>query len=241
MWAAAVEATEQHSKILAPWSDAGHGVDLQPGRVHATSEIYREQFAAESLLTDPARWAELDYYSIEDPNASGRLALHPKRGGTAHGIAMWFDSVLADGVEMSNAPGNPPLIFGNAYFPWPHAVAVKPGDTIEIDVRAQQLGDSYLWRWDSRVVSDGRERAAFRQSQFDAVLLVPDKLRRQAATHVPRLNQQGAIERLVLERMSQVMPLGDIARELHALFPGRFARWEDALNHVGELALRCSD
>jgi protein arginine N-methyltransferase 1 len=241
IWAAVVEAPTLHDEIVSPWNGAAQGIDLDAGRVHATSEMYRERFAAEDLLTQPARWAELDYATVEDVNASGSLRVRVERDGTAHGIALWFDAVLAEGVEMSNAPGNPPVIFGHAYLPWPEAVGLRQGDTVEIDLRARQLGDGYLWRWESRVVSDGRERAAFQQSQFDAVILVPDKLRRQAATHVPRLNEQGEIEKLVLERMSQATPLGDIARELRKLFPGRFARWEDALNHVGDLALRCSD
>ena len=241
VWASVVEAPRHHARILAPWANAPQGLDLTAGLAHATNRLERAVFDPADLLTPPSRWAVLDYSTLRETDIAQRLSLHAPRDGTAHGIAMWFDSVLAEGVEMSNAPGQPPLIFGHAYLPWPQPVSIHEGDMIELDIAANLLGDRYLWRWSSRVVSSGRERAAFRQSQFDSVLIVPDKLRRQAAAHVPRLNEEGEIERFVLERMAGARPLGDIARELSERFPARFSRWQDALNHVGDLALRCSD
>jgi hypothetical protein len=183
----------------------------------------------------------MDYASIESADVANTLTVRAARTGTVHGIAMWFDSALGNAITLSNAPGEPPLIFGQAFLPWPEPVAIRDGDLIELDIRAKSLRDGYLWRWNSRVVSDGRERAAFRQSQFDALLLVPEKLRRQAATHVPKLNQEGEIERFALDCIAQGRPLGKIADDLRDRFPARFAQWQDALNHVGSLALRCSD
>ena len=45
----------------------------------------------------------------------------------------------------------------------------------------------------------------------------------------------------MLDRIAGRLALGEIAGELRERFPARFARWEDALNHVGDLALRLSD
>lgn len=241
IWASLVEAPARHARILAPWTQGPDGIDLRAGRIHATSQLYREVFDAAELIAPPVRWAVLDYLALKHTDVASRVSLRAMRDGSAHGIVMWFDSQLADGVEMSNAPGRPPLIFGNAFFPWPEPVPVREGDTIDIGLSAKLLGDRYFWQWKSRVLSGGGERAAFSQSQFDSVPLVPEKLRRQAATHVPRLNEEGEIERFVLDRMAGARPLGDIARELADRFPARFARWQDALNHVGDLALRCSD
>jgi protein arginine N-methyltransferase 1 len=241
IWASVVHAPALYSRIVGPWGDNPLGVDLALGRRHAASQIYGAKFAAGDLLCAPAKWASLDYAAIETPDVTARVSLGVTQGAIAHGIGLWFDSTLADGVEMSNAPGRPPLIFGHAFFPWPEPVSLAPGDRVEVEIGAKLLGERYLWRWESRIASAGRERAAFRQSQFQGAIIVPEKLRRQAASHRPLLNEAGEIERFVLDRIAGRRALGEIAGELRERFPARFARFEDALNHVGDLALRLSD
>jgi protein arginine N-methyltransferase 1 len=241
VYASVVEAPGLHSRLVAPWTGTTLGLDMDRGRRHVVNEIYRAEFARAELLTPAAVWASLDYLTIDRTDVSSRIVLQASRGGTAHGLGLWFESALADGVRLSNAPGEPPLIFGNAYFPWPEPVEISRGDTIEVNIIASQFGDRYLWRWESRVMSGASERASFRQSQFDAVVLVPEKLKRQAASHVPRLNEEGEIQRMALSQMAEGRALGEIATVLERQFPRRFARWHDALNWVGDLALRCSD
>jgi protein arginine N-methyltransferase 1 len=241
IFASVVEAPRLHAGLVAPWGEGTLGFDMRRGRRHVTSDIYRAEFHRDDLLTDPGAWATLDYSRIDGTDVYARLSLRARRAGAAHGLGLWFDSVLAEGVAMTNAPGEAPLVFGNGFFPWPEEVAVGTGDTIDIEISATLLHDRYLWRWNSRVTSGGSERASFRQSQFDAALLVPEKLRRQAATHVPKLNEEGEMERIALARMGEGRPLGEIATALHREFPRRFARWQDALSWVGDLALRCSD
>lgn len=230
-----------HARLTAPWSPATHGLDMSRGRRHVTNDIYRAEFAPGDLLAPPMAWTVLDYRHIEATDVSQRVTLQAARDGTAHGLGLWFESLLAQGVELSNAPGQPPLIFGNAFLPWPEAVAVHAGDVIEVEIAARTMGDRYMWRWDSRVESGGRERAFFRQSQFQAAVIVPEKLKRQAASHTPRLNAEGEMQRISLEAMSQGRSLGEIATDLQQRFPQRFPRWQDALNWVGDLTLRCSD
>jgi len=142
---------------------------------------------------------------------------------------------------ISNAPGKPPLIFGNAYFPWPEPVSLRAGDTIEIDVQAKLLDQAYLWQWSTRVHGPGGRRASFAQSQFAGTVLVPERLRRHAASYVPRLNEDGEIERFILERMAERRSLGDISHDLCRRYPHRFTQWRDALAHVGEISVRCVD
>jgi protein arginine N-methyltransferase 1 len=241
IFVSAVEAPRLHADLVSPWGEGTLGLDMRKGRRHVTSDIYRAEFRPDDLLTDPGTWVTLDYSRIDSPDVSARLSLRARRAGIAHGLGLWFESVLADGVAMSNAPGEPPLVFGNGFYPWPEEVGVGAGDTIDIEISATLLHDRYLWRWNSRVASGGVERASFRQSQFDAVVIVPEKLRRQAATHVPKLNEEGEMERIALARMGEGGSLGEIATALHRKFPRRFARWQDALSWVGDLALRCSD
>jgi len=183
----------------------------------------------------------VDYDAIAGPDFGSDVSLRAARDATLHGLCVWFDSTLAPGIGFSNAPGSPSLIYGQAFFPWPRPVAVRAGDAIEVLLRADLVGDDYVWRWDSRVL-DPKERvkAQFKQSQLHGEPLSPAKLRKRGASHVPRLTEAGRIDRLILQLMGEEKPLADIAREVAAQFPARFPRWEDALDHVGELSLRYS-
>jgi protein arginine N-methyltransferase 1 len=241
IFATVVEAPRLHAGLLAPWGDSSLGLDMRHGRRYVTHEIYRAEFDAASLLAPPQAWATLDYARIDRTDVAARFTLRASRAGVGHGLGLWFESELADGVTMSTAPGEPPLIFGNAWFPWPEPVTIATNDLIEVEIAATLLDTRYLWRWNSRIVSGGSERAAFRQSQFQAALIVPERLRRQAASHVSRLNEEGEIQRLILAGIAGGHSLGDIATQLGDRYPRRFARWQDALNYVGDLALRCSD
>jgi protein arginine N-methyltransferase 1 len=241
LFASVVHAGELHSALVTPWSESSQGLDMRRGRAHVTNNFYRAQFDRADLLAPPLRWASLDYTRLEETGVSARFSLEASRAGTAHGLGLWFESALAEGVVMSNAPGQPPLIFGNAFLPWPQPVELAGGDRIDVEISATPLDDQYMWRWESRVASAAGTRAHFRQSQFDSVVLVPAKLRKRAASHVPRLNPEGELERAALDEMARGRALGDIATTLQQRFPARFAHWQDALNWVGELALRCSD
>lgn len=68
--------------------------------------------------------------------------------------------------------------------------------------------------------------------------LAAESLRRRAATHVPTLGEDGEVDRHVLEAMARGRSLGEVARELATRFPGRFSRFEAALDHVADLSVR---
>jgi hypothetical protein len=39
------------------------------------------------------------------------------RTGTGHGIVVWFEADLVEGVGFSNSPGAPETIYGSLFFP----------------------------------------------------------------------------------------------------------------------------
>ena len=241
LWAAPVTAADDFRRLVSPWGDA-LGVDMSVARSLLTNDLCRAEFDPGQLLAEPACCAILDYSRIESPDLDCAFTCTIGRAATAHGLAVWFDSTLMEGIEITNAPGKPKLIFGNAFFPWPEPVAVRAGDRAHVVLRAKLISGHYVWTWDTRVESaQGEARAAFRQSQFFGALLSPAKLRLQSASHVPRLKEEGEIERFILQRMSEEVALGEIARELATLYPTRYGQWKDALSRVSELSVRFSE
>ena len=55
---------------------------------------------------------------------------------------------------------------------------------------------------------------------------------------MPRLNEDGQVERFILQSMDGVAANHEIARKLMERFPNHFPRFNDALGRVGSVARR---
>jgi protein arginine N-methyltransferase 1 len=98
-----------------------------------------------------------------------------KRNGTAHGIAVWFDSELVDGIGFSNHPAAPQLIYGTAFFPFSTPAPISEGEPIKLRLAADFVQNDYVWRWSTDFSS-----TSFNQSTFQGVPLTPTLLRKSA-------------------------------------------------------------
>src|SRR5256712_583642 len=92
---------------------------------------------------------------VESPDVSAPVSWVMERTGTVHGLILWFDTALVEGVGFSNAPGAPELCYGIAFFPLSQPVSVVAGDTISVALRAKLIGGEYIWCWDTRVLDRG--------------------------------------------------------------------------------------
>jgi type I protein arginine methyltransferase len=101
------------------------------------------------------------------------------------------------------------------------------------------VGGEYVWSWNTRVLSQGQAasiKADFKQSTFWGQLLSPKQLRKRTPVYVPQLNENGQIDRRILESMDSQASLKEIAHQISIEFSARFATWQDALGRVQELS-----
>jgi protein arginine N-methyltransferase 1 len=240
---AVVEAPEKYGRHVGPWDSRPYGLDMRAARQIVSNTWRRERFAPEQLVLEPQTWATLDYRTVENPNVGGELTWTAARTGIGHGLLVWFDSSLAEDAGFSNAPTAPELIYGGAFFPWSTPVSIAVGDSVTVALRANLVGEDYIWSWET-VVRDqaqpAREKASFKQSTFFGAPLSPARLLKQAASYVPRLNEDGQIDQWILALMANEMPLGEIAGRALERFPAHFADSQEALTRVGALAQRYS-
>jgi protein arginine N-methyltransferase 1 len=156
LWVSVVNATSIYRSMLKPWNDA-YGFDMHPAR-----EIVRNQWRhddtdlirAGNLLTTPDQWAVLDYTTIAHPDVASNLIEQTViRDGIAHGLLLWFDAELADGIGFSNAPHaqRPADVYGRGFFPFAEPIPLVAGDTILLEIEAKLGEDGYLWRWRTRI------------------------------------------------------------------------------------------
>ncbi len=243
LWAALVEAPETYSEIVCPWENKRYGLDLSSARRFVTNTWRKLRVNAEQLLVKPNRWCVLDYSKVENPDIKGEISWTIAEARTSHGLLVWFDSELIEGIGFSNSPGDAELVYGNAFFPFSYPLELIAGDEITVTLSADLLGDDYVWRWNTRVVNQQNPepvKMTFKQSTFFGVPRSAARLHKQSASHLPVLNDEGAIERLILSLMDGKTALEEIAHQLTALYPGHFASYKRALAHVSELSQKYS-
>ncbi len=240
VYAVPAYAPEEYEQLLTPWHTNDYGVDLSAAAPFVANEWRRAQCEPalpEHLLASPKVWGEIDYNTVESPNLDGPLEWEIERAGTLHGLYVWFDGSMGDGLGYSNAPTLPELVYGRAFFPFERAIDVAPGDHVYTRLSARLVKGSYLYRWDSRITAaDGTHKAQFEQSTFKSRPHSMEGLRKANATYVPSLNMDGQVMQAALKHMEAGTPLQAIADALAEQFPQRFTAAGQALDEVARVS-----
>jgi len=179
LWAAPVEASDQYEELIGPWQHNNFELDLSSGTRRITNTWRKTLIRPEQLLAEPICWTRIDYYEVNDPNASAEITWRALRKGIVHGVAVWFDSDLVEGIGFSNHPSESELIYGNAFFPFSEPIGVTPGEQIKLRLSANFVQGDYVWRWDTDFFASDDEtslKASFKQSTFFGVPLTQNQL-----------------------------------------------------------------
>lgn len=236
-----VESAGDHARLVRPWCENDLGLNLEAARKYVERTHWKCNMTPANMLADAAQWAVLDYPAIVSADVHGTMAWTIARGGQLHGFCLWFDARLCDGVEYSNAPGQPETVYEQIFLPLKEAVRVEAGDGLRLQLHANLLRGDYLYRWDTRLMSpDGAVKREFKQSSLGSYPILKDELIRREQCHRPHLGEQGHIDLFVLDGMARAQSLGEIARGLAESFPTRFRDWRQALDVVADHSVKYS-
>lgn len=241
IWAALVEANEIYSTLYEdPWRRSSDGFNLEPARQRRVNSFGRHHLKHAELLSVPVPWATLDYRTLETPSVNATAEFEVLRPGLADGFILWFDSELIDGINLSNAPGKPDLIYGQRFFPTQEPLPVLRKQLITVNVRADFTGDDYVWQWTTvancPTASDKIIR--YHQSSFFSNVCSVQELGKRSDTYLPLLNREGQIHKRALDLMHSGRRLGQIAQTISEEFPERFGTAQQALAFIGDLSVR---
>jgi protein arginine N-methyltransferase 1 len=237
IWAALMEDPAAHRDLTGGWES--DGLDLSAGRRMVLNSWKKLRVTTRQLVSEPVPWAQVDYRSVTNPNVAGQVHALIQRPATAHGLSLWFETVLLDGVGFSNAPGLPKAIYGHAFFPLLEPVAVESGDDVRIAIRADLVGADYTWTWNTCVRSPGGAiKTDQKQSSFFSMPLSARNLNKGADTFVPPSTEDAVIDRSILDMFGSGRSLGQISVEVATQFPGRFCDWKAAIDRVAALSNR---
>ena len=222
-----------------PWVDSPYGIRMQPVADHLFHRWRKASFQKQDLLSSPVHWATLDYRTISQTDVQGSVEMKITKERKAHGFAAWFDTELLADVGFSTAPGGGETIYGQAFFPWPEAVALAPGDTVTVRLKAVYAGNDYIWWWDSTICPEkgaSRPKAEFRQSTFFSNPLGLQNLHKRERSFAPLLGISGRIDRFILQQMNGKQALEEIARQVSEQFPDYISTAGEALRRVADLS-----
>ncbi len=239
LMAAPVDAQDLYDKHASPWMSHPYDLDMRAAQRYAKNTWHKGRIRTEQLLATPGCWAELDYATVDSPHVKGHASWLAQRCGTVHGVSVWFETELAPGAGFSSGPDHPELVYGNAFFPLSEPVAVAEGDRIALAMRADLVGEEYVWSWRTRIQSAESAqdiKAAFDQSSFYGSPMFASERHKRAACHRPSLTEDGQVALTILRLMSERHKLQDIAQQICERFPHRFSDWSAALNHVGRFS-----
>jgi hypothetical protein len=102
------------------------------------------------------------------------------------------------------------------------------------------MNEDYSWRWDTRIDKGKNVPTKFDQSSLQGAVLSVTKLRIGASDYIPKLSEEGLLERRALELMDGRSDLEQIARQIRSDFPSRFSGWQEALTYAAALSRRYS-
>ena len=160
LWIAGLRAPEIYKTHLGPWDGRPYDFEAAAARLRRVNSIeqceadLRSRLFLEAALPGHAGLSHHHRNRAWMPKVSWTV----DQAGEGHGLALWFDSVLAEGITLTNRPGAPRLIYRQAFFPWPETLHVSPGDTVTVTISARMVGDDYVWRWDTQLLSAELDR-----------------------------------------------------------------------------------
>jgi protein arginine N-methyltransferase 1 len=241
IYAAILEAPDYYKRLVSPWIDVGRGLELTAALPMVLNSVHKVRSQSAQLMTDPQCWCELDYTAHLNPRAGAKLRFRATRGGTAHGITVWFEAQLFEDAGFSTAPGSMGTVYGQGFLPWLEPVALETGQEIEVDLHADPVSGDYVWRWDTKIAGhNAQPERIFRQSTFLGAQFTSEALRKHATDFVPVLSESGEAERWLLEAMNGSTPLQEIAQAAVERFPKVFRQRDDAFTRVSALAEKFS-
>lgn len=219
--------------------DAPFGVDLTPAFRFASSESFptRLESSAKQLVTSPERWAEVDYTTTDEHDVRGTVVSAATAASTADSVCVWFDRVVAEGCTYGNSPDRPGSVYGQVLFALREPINLGAGDTVTIDLAANQVDGFYSWRWQTTVKrANGEAGPSFSQSSLESTPAPHQRLRSRSAAFTPSIGLAGRIDAHILSQMDGNTSLADIARKTAAKFPDSFDSAESALRRIADVS-----
>jgi protein arginine N-methyltransferase 1 len=151
-------------RSACPPDTSTYGIDFSSLRHYSINLPLRTRVSPRALLASGRVAYEYQAYSAtanDDFATSHTFTV--ERPATLHGFCSWFNALLAEGVELTNAPPST-VHWDNVFFPLQEPVPLEPGMTISLDFRTEDVGTPLIgWWWRTAVKQGDQSVVAYEQ------------------------------------------------------------------------------
>lgn len=237
---ALADAPEAGKARFRPWRTNAYDLDLSaayPFAINAQDKVYLKP---DALISASQDLAVLDYRSITEPNLDAAVELVATRDGAVHGLLVWFDAEIAEGLIYSNAPGQPELVYGQMFLPLDGAPQLGIGDRITTRVRGTLIDGEYVWSWGWQVIGATGHALGkpVQQSSFLSQIHSPKALANVSNQHTPAINAPLLLDRDCLGLVGDGRTLDEIAKAMQERHPEHLPTYNAALDHAAQCLAR---
>jgi protein arginine N-methyltransferase 1 len=207
LFVALVESEAHRRDLERGWTSLEQqGFRASTARMAVLNGVYSDTdapIASSQVLSDSKSWTEIRYGEPFARAHSATVELAMTRSGTAHALAVWFDTTLHDDIGFTAAPGQQ-LTYKRTLLPLLDPVRVAFGDTARVTLRTDVTGRE--WAWDTELGG----RSPVRQATFLGQPTSAEALLRESLTATPARSSGG-------DRAGEILAMMDGTRTVHEL------------------------
>ncbi|MEO0495044.1 MAG: 50S ribosomal protein L11 methyltransferase [Actinomycetota bacterium] len=149
-WVAPVHMTDDHA-LITDWLDTGLPYDLGPALRRAAHSLWFTRVVPDHLLGQPEPALDVDLAAGDGDALAASGTLEVTHDGTIHGLACWFDSLLAAGITVDNSPPRTESSWGHGFMPIQEPMAVHRGQVLRWSIEIS--ADGHHWTWEVAAAS----------------------------------------------------------------------------------------
>jgi len=216
------------------------GLNLEPVEQIVFDTPMRCPIAPDELVRDGRSWVVLDYQALKSTTASGSAVWQLDKGTAVDGLALWFETDLADGIGFSTRPGAGSFAYTQLFIPFRRPVVTERGGRFRVEIAARQMHENYLWSWRGWLAPEGSsdEELVFDQNSLAELVLDPAAMPLTGADTIPGRGPKAAALLALLSRIDGRRSVGALSATLAGDMPDLFVNQGAAREFVAAWVLR---
>lgn len=155
LWVAPVQMVDDHA-LITDWLDTALPYDLGPAHRRAARSLWFTRVEPDHLLGQPELALDVDLTTAGADTMAASGTLRIDHEGTLHGLACWFDALLAPGVTVDNSPPRTETSWGHGFMPLGDPLTVPRGQVLDWSIQVSANGHHWTWEIAPRRTDDAQ-------------------------------------------------------------------------------------
>ncbi len=153
LWVAPAQMPDDHA-LITDWLATGLPYDLEPAHRRAARSLWFTRVEPDHLLGQPELAIDVDLTAGGEDTMTASGTLRIDHDGTLHGLACWFDALLAPSITVDNSPPRTETSWGHGFMPIEQPLTVHHGQVLGWSLSVSAGGHHWTWHVDEAHASE---------------------------------------------------------------------------------------